>query len=125
MFGFSYLSSPIIVGFVWLLSVRYFSQNSSTALSGCTSFSKRYSRDNALATLPTTSERLGAGGGDDTVHAGHKRSYSHCSFRGATPPLAPNRQLAEVLFVFIVEMLTNMINIKLTCLFLFSILVNY
>ena len=40
-----------------------------------------------------TSQRLGAGGGYDTVQAGHKRSYSHCTFRGATPPLAPNRQL--------------------------------
>ena len=33
-----------------------------------------------------------AGGGYDTVHAGHKRSYSNCTFRGATPPLVPNRQ---------------------------------
>jgi hypothetical protein len=47
----------------------------------------------AFAALQPTSQRLGAGGGYDTVHAGYKRSISHCIFRGATPPLAPNRQL--------------------------------
>jgi hypothetical protein len=51
--------------------------------------------------LHITSERLGAGGGYDTVHAGYYRSYSHCTFRGATPPLAPNRQLYAGFFYFV------------------------
>ena len=54
----------------------------------------------AFRKLLLTSERLGAGGGYDTVHAGHKRSYSHCTFRGDTPPLAPNRQLSAADFGF-------------------------
>ena len=53
----------------------------------------------AFAALLTTSERLGAGGGYDTVHAGYYRSFSHCTFRGATPPLAPNRQLCAGIFL--------------------------
>ena len=53
----------------------------------------------AVRHIRITSERLGAGGGYDTVHAGHKRSCSHCTFCGATPPLAPNRQLAAAHFV--------------------------
>ena len=54
----------------------------------------------ALARLHLTSERLGAGGGYETVHAGHKRSCSHCIFRGDTPPLAPNRQLCAGILLF-------------------------
>ena len=42
---------------------------------------------------------LAQAGGCDTVHAGHKRSCSHCTYCGVTPPLAPNRPLEAVHFV--------------------------
>ena len=58
--------------------------------------------------LQPTSERLGAGGGYDTVHAGHKRSYSHCTFRGATPPLVPNRQLGVRHFSRVLSLFTSL-----------------
>ena len=68
--------------------------------------------------LHVTSQRLGAGGGYDTVHAEHKRSYSHCTFRGATPPLAPNRQLSAADFGVAVRVsFSRLIFISNDCLF--------
>jgi hypothetical protein len=42
--------------------------------------------------------RLGEGGGNTTVVAGYKLSFSHDIFYGVTPPLAPNRSLAAGVF---------------------------
>ena len=43
--------------------------------------------------LQPTSERLGAAAAYTTVHAGYKRSFSHCLFRGVTAAITPNRPL--------------------------------
>ena len=50
--------------------------------------------------LCTTSQRLGAAAAFTTVHASYKRSILHCLFCGVTAAVAPNRQLAAVLFRF-------------------------
>ena len=52
----------------------------------------------ALARLHLTSERLGAAAAYTAVHAGDKRSFTHCLFRGVTAAVAPNRQLAVSAF---------------------------
>jgi len=44
--------------------------------------------------LPTTSERLGAGGGFTNVRAGDALPNSHKTVCGSTPALAPNRLLS-------------------------------
>ena len=56
------------------------------------------SRGGQSAKLPITSERLGAAAASTTVHAGYKRSFSHCLFCGRTAAVAPNRQLAAGIF---------------------------
>jgi hypothetical protein len=56
---------------------------------------------NVVRTVPIwhiTSGGLAAGGGLTAGVAGHKRSFSHYLFCGATPPLAPNRSLYAGLF---------------------------
>ena len=69
--------------------------------SGCTFFSVQCSLDDAFAALPTTSERLGAAAAYTTVHAGDKRSFSHCLFCGVTarrcakPPVGCNAAKAS------------------------------
>jgi len=83
-------------------------------LSDCTTFSSyhyvvglyfplesRYFVYNALATLQPTSERLGTAATFTTVHAGYKRSFSHCRFCGITAAVAPNRQLYAGLYSLI------------------------
>jgi hypothetical protein len=51
-----------------------------------------------LVDLPTTFWRLCEGGASTTVHAGYKRSFSHCLFCGVIAPLSQNRSLYAGLF---------------------------
>ena len=101
----------------------------------CLTFNFPFHCPAALSPPLACNERLGAGGGYDTVHAGHKRSYSHCTFCGATPPLAPNRPLAVrcffsvIFFVicFTIEQITSYLKIfrlKIHCQWKFFVFID-
>ena len=82
--------------FVFLSFIHHFQISLSLSATLCLFASKSHC---AVRNLPITRKRLEAGGGYDTVHAGYKRSYSHYTFCGVTPPLAPNRTLSAAIFV--------------------------
>ena len=48
-----------------------------------------------------SSQRLDAAVASTTVHAGDKRSFSHCLFCGANAAVAPNRPLNETFGSFV------------------------